>query len=112
MRNGGRKRKGRDHVLNPEVEGLTADGQDQEAGRDQEVEEDPRDLHKILAYLELAKVSQESSFVKHAKQLASQIDRDTHNFIIAKAFLEQKEVALAFDLVKNSPVDCARLFVI
>ena len=41
MRNGRRKRKGRDHVLNPEVEGLTADGQDQEAGRDQEVEEGP-----------------------------------------------------------------------
>lgn len=30
----------------------------------------------------------------------------------AKAFLEQKEVALAFDLVKNSSVDCAHLFVI
>ena len=77
-----------------------------------EIEKDPRDSHKILAYLELARVSKESSFVNHAKQLASQIDRDTHNLIIAEAFLKHKEVALAFDLVKNSPVDCADLFVI
>jgi hypothetical protein len=77
-----------------------------------EIEKDPRDSHKILAYLELARVSKESSFVNHAKQLASQIDRDTHNFIIAKAFLEHNEVALAFDLVKNNAMDCASLFVI